>query len=111
MSTQPRRPKIEVQESGDVTVVSFTDRKILDEQNIQSIGEQLYALVEDGGKRKMVLNFSRVEYLNRKRLLRRYRLIVVDVPVNDANQMGLAGIMRGESEFPLGIGSRVRLFR
>jgi anti-sigma B factor antagonist len=64
MSTQPRRPKIEVQESGDVTVVSFTDRKILDEQNIQSIGEQLYALVEDGGKRKMVLNFSRVEYLS-----------------------------------------------
>jgi anti-sigma B factor antagonist len=64
MSSQPRRRQLEVQESGDVTVVAFTDRKILDEQNIQSIGEQLYSLVDDAGRKKMVLNFGKVEYLS-----------------------------------------------
>jgi anti-sigma B factor antagonist len=55
---------LEVQEMGDVTVVSFTEKKILDEQNIQAIGEQLYTLVEDAGKRRLLLNFSKVEYLS-----------------------------------------------
>lgn len=64
MSTQPRRRLLEVQEVGDVTVVSFTDRKILDEQNIQSIGEQLYSLVDDAGRRNLLLNFGRVQYLS-----------------------------------------------
>jgi anti-sigma B factor antagonist len=64
MSSQPRRRLLEVQDMGDVTVVSFTDRKILDEQNIQAIGEQLYGLVDDAGKKKMLLNFGRVEYLS-----------------------------------------------
>src|SRR5438477_12328463 len=41
MSSQPRRRRLEVEDIGDVSVVNFTDRKILDEQNIQAIGEQL----------------------------------------------------------------------
>ena len=45
MSAQPRRRRLEVEDIGDVTVVNFTDRKILDEQNIQIIGEQLFSLV------------------------------------------------------------------
>lgn len=64
MSSQPRRRQLEIQEIGDVTVVAFTDRKILDEQNIQNIGEQLYSLVDDAGRRKLVLNFAKVEYLS-----------------------------------------------
>jgi anti-sigma B factor antagonist len=64
MSSQPRRRQLEIQEIGDVTVVAFTDRKILDEQNIQNIGEQLYSLVDDAGRKKIVLNFGKVEYLS-----------------------------------------------
>jgi anti-sigma B factor antagonist len=64
MSSQSRRRQLEIQEIGDVTVVAFTDRKILDEQNIQNIGEQLYSLVDDAGRRKVVLNFGKVEYLS-----------------------------------------------
>src|SRR5271157_5127694 len=63
MSAQPRRRRLEVEEIGDVTVVNFVDRKILDEQNIQIIGEQLFGLVEEG-KRKLLLNFGNVEYLS-----------------------------------------------
>jgi len=63
MSTQPRR-RLEVEDIGDVTVVNFTDRKILDEQNIQLIGEQLFGLVDEGHRHKILLNFSNVEYLS-----------------------------------------------
>lgn len=64
MSTQPRRRRLEVEDIGDVTVVNFTDKKILDEQNIQVIGEQLFSLVDELGRKKILLNFSNVEYLS-----------------------------------------------
>ncbi|MGH7174668.1 MAG: STAS domain-containing protein [Gemmataceae bacterium] len=64
MSSQPRRRRLEVEHIGDVTVVNFVDRKILDEQNIQVIGDQLFGLVETEGLRKLLLNFSNVEYLS-----------------------------------------------
>ena len=64
MTTQPRRRRLEVEDIGDVTVVNFTDRKILDEQNIQAIGEQLFQLVDELGRRKVLLNFGNVEYLS-----------------------------------------------
>jgi len=64
MTSQPRRRRLEVEDIGDVTVVNFTDRKILDEQNIQVIGEQLFSLVDEAGRRKVLLNFGNVEYLS-----------------------------------------------
>jgi anti-sigma B factor antagonist len=64
MSSQSRRRRLEVEDINDVTVVNFTDKKILDEQNIQIIGEQLFSLIDELGRRKLVLNFSNVEYLS-----------------------------------------------
>ncbi len=64
MSSPGRRRRLEVEEIGDVTVVTFIDRKILDEQNIQIIGEQLFSLVDDDQRRKILLNFGNVEYLS-----------------------------------------------
>ena len=64
MSSQPRRRRLEVEDIGDVTVINFVDKKILDEQNIQIIGEQLFSLVDEEGWRKILLNFGNVEYLS-----------------------------------------------
>jgi anti-sigma B factor antagonist len=64
MSSQPRRRRLEAEEIGDVTVVSFMDRKILDEPNIQIIGDQLFSLVDDSGRKKLLLNFGNVEYMS-----------------------------------------------
>jgi anti-sigma B factor antagonist len=64
MTAQPRRRRLEVEDVGDITVVNFTDRKILDEQNIQLIGEQLFGLVDESGRKKILLNFGNVEYLS-----------------------------------------------
>jgi anti-sigma B factor antagonist len=49
MSQQPRRRRLEVEDSGDVAVVHFVDKKILDEQNIQMIGDDLFRLVDELG--------------------------------------------------------------
>ena len=64
MSTQPRRQRLEVEDIGDITVVHFIDKKILDEQNIQVIGDQLFDLVDKFGRQKLLLNFGNVEYLS-----------------------------------------------
>jgi len=64
MSQPPRRRRLEVEDIGDVTVVNFVDRRILDEQNIQVIGDQLFSLVDEVGRRKILLNFGNVEFLS-----------------------------------------------
>ena len=62
MSTGQRR--LDIEEIGGVTVAKFVDKKILDETNIQNIGNQLFALVDEDGRKKIVLDFSVVEYLS-----------------------------------------------
>src|SRR6202049_3870625 len=82
MSSQPpRRRRLEVEDIGEVTVVTFTDKKLLDEQNIQVIGEQLFSLVDDLGRHKLLLNFSNVEYLSSAAL---GQLITLNKKVNAA---------------------------
>lgn len=58
----PRR--IKVTESGAVAIVRFNDQKILDEANIQEMGQELFALVEENGKKNLLLNFTGVEFLS-----------------------------------------------
>lgn len=55
---------LHVAEVGDVTVVRFVDRKILDEANIQELGQELANLVERDNRQKILLNFSSVEFLS-----------------------------------------------
>ena len=56
--------RIEVDQVDDATVVRFVDRKILDETNIQEIGQELFNLVDEEDARNLVLNFENVEYLS-----------------------------------------------
>ncbi len=56
--------RVEVSEVGDVTVVHFVDRKILDEANIQELGQELFGLVESDGREKLLLNFTSVDFLS-----------------------------------------------
>ena len=58
------RNRIRVNEVGDVTVVNFMDRKILDETNIQELGREMFEIVEEDGCQKLLLNFSNVEFLS-----------------------------------------------
>ena len=88
--SEGRRRRIEVEDVGDVTVVKFIDKRILDEQNIQLIGEQLFGLVDDDGKKKVLLNFSNVEYLSSAAL---GKLITMNKKVRGVNgQLRLCNI-------------------
>ena len=58
----PRR--LQVNQVNDVTVVRFVDRKILDEANIQELGQEMFRLVEEDHRQKLLLNFSTVEFLS-----------------------------------------------
>jgi anti-sigma B factor antagonist len=46
-----------------VTVVSFVDTKIVTEENVQEVGDQLHSLVENERHRQLLLNFGNVQYL------------------------------------------------
>jgi anti-sigma B factor antagonist len=56
--------RVEVETIGDVTVASFIDRKILVEENIRVLGEQLLNLVNESDTKKLLLNFGNVEYMS-----------------------------------------------
>jgi len=64
MTSQPRKRRLDVEDHGDIAVVTFIDNKIIDEQNINAIGEDLVRLVDELGRRKILLNFSKVEFLS-----------------------------------------------
>jgi anti-sigma B factor antagonist len=72
--SQPRGQRIEVEDVGDIAVVQFVDKKILDEQNIQMIGDDLFRLVDELGRRKVLLNFSKVEFMSSAALGKLIRL-------------------------------------
>jgi len=73
--------RLDLEEIGDVTVASFIDRKILDEGNIQIIGTQLFGLIEEDGREKIILDFTNVEYLSSAAL---GKLITMDKKVKAA---------------------------
>lgn len=74
MATTPRRQRLVVEDIGDITVVNFTDKKIIDEQNIVMIGDDLFRLVDELGRRKLLLNFANVEFMSSAALGKLIRL-------------------------------------
>jgi anti-sigma B factor antagonist len=53
-----------IQAVRDVTVVNFADASILDTQVVQQIGDDLYALVDQQARRKIILDFDKVKFLS-----------------------------------------------
>jgi anti-sigma B factor antagonist len=56
--------RLEVNEVGDVTVVCFRDHKIVEDINIQELGNEMFHLIEDDGRDKLLLNFAAVDFLS-----------------------------------------------
>jgi anti-sigma B factor antagonist len=56
--------RLTIEDASDIAVVNFADKKILDSQNIQIIGDELNRLVDELGRRKVLLNFSNVEFMS-----------------------------------------------
>jgi anti-sigma B factor antagonist len=60
--SQGRPLRILVENVDGVLVASFTDSKLVTEDQIQEVGEQLYEIADDAAKKKILLNFGKVQY-------------------------------------------------
>ncbi len=56
--------RIRVKRHDGITQVEFLDRNILDEANIQIIGEEIGGLVDAEAKPKLLISFQNVEHLS-----------------------------------------------
>ncbi|MFG0331681.1 MAG: STAS domain-containing protein [Phycisphaerales bacterium] len=56
--------RLRVRKQDGVTIVEFVDRNILDEANIQQIGEEIIRLVDDEPQPKILISFSNVDHLS-----------------------------------------------
>ena len=56
--------RLDINEVGDVTVVRFRDRKIVEDINIQELGAEMFQLIEEEKREKLLLNFSTVDFLS-----------------------------------------------
>ena len=56
--------RLDVNEVGDVTVVRFRDHKIIEDVNIQELGQEMFRLVETDGRHRLLLDFSSVDFLS-----------------------------------------------
>ena len=53
-----------VQEIGENTVVEFTSASLMDPIELEQIAQQLYKLVDVDDKRRIILDFEKVQYLS-----------------------------------------------
>lgn len=59
---QTELQRISVEQSGEITIVTFLDANLLDEKLIDQLGEELQSLVHD--RCKIILDFNDVTYLS-----------------------------------------------
>ena len=74
--------RLAVTVKGDVHIVHFLDRKILDESNIVELSNELFDLVDKNKGIKLCLNFGNVQYLSSTVL---GKLITLNTRVNEDN--------------------------
>ncbi|MBX3358008.1 MAG: STAS domain-containing protein [Phycisphaeraceae bacterium] len=56
--------RLRVKKDGEVTQIEFIDRNILDEANIQQIGEEIARVVDAGPKPRLLISFAGVDHLS-----------------------------------------------
>lgn len=56
--------RLRVKHERDITQIEFVDRNILDEANIQQIGEEISALIDSASNPKLLINFASVDHLS-----------------------------------------------
>ncbi|QOJ00328.1 MAG: STAS domain-containing protein [Phycisphaeraceae bacterium] len=82
--------RLRVRRQDGVIIVEFIDRNILDEANIQMIGEEITALVDSEANPKLLVSFANVDHLSSAAL---GTLITVNNRVRPKNgQLKLANI-------------------
>ncbi|TVQ60022.1 MAG: anti-sigma factor antagonist [Phycisphaerales bacterium] len=62
--SQQHESRLRITESDGVTHVRFIDRNILDEANIQSIGDEIAQIIESSSSPRVLIDFDNVDHLS-----------------------------------------------
>ena len=82
--------RLRVRKQDQITQIEFIDRNILDEANIQLIGEEISGLIDADKAPKLLISFANVDHLSSAAL---GTLITINNKVRDrAGQLRLANI-------------------
>jgi len=57
-------PTITVGYGTDVTIATFNDLTILDEQQIRNLETELVSIVQNNGEKRLILDFERVQFMS-----------------------------------------------
>lgn len=58
------KPKISVEYAENAAVVTFTDERILEEEDIRALKEAIMSLIDQAGRINMILDFRNVRFLS-----------------------------------------------
>ncbi|MBZ0171633.1 MAG: STAS domain-containing protein [Phycisphaerales bacterium] len=82
--------RLRIRNDAGVTQVEFIDRNILDEANIQAIGDEISGLIDLGDEPRMLISFANVDHLSSAAL---GTLITINNRIRDkGGQLRLANI-------------------
>jgi anti-sigma B factor antagonist len=60
----PVESRLRIRDDKGVTVVEFIDRNILDEANIQQIGDEIAGIIDAAQSPRLLISFANVEHLS-----------------------------------------------
>lgn len=58
------KPRVSVEYTADATIVSFTDEKILEEQDINALQDTIMSVIEQTERINLILDFGNVRFLS-----------------------------------------------
>ncbi len=61
---EPKESKVRVEYGTDVSIVTFDDENILEEQQIKRLEQALMPIIKENEERKLVLNFENVRFMS-----------------------------------------------
>jgi anti-sigma B factor antagonist len=61
---KPIRPRISIQYADSATIITFTDEKILEQNDIEALADSVMSVIEQGEKMNLVLDFCNVQFLS-----------------------------------------------
>jgi anti-sigma B factor antagonist len=81
---------LDIEQQGGITIVRFAQSQVLDQSNVNELGNELMDLVEQRHRTRLLINFSKVEYLTSAVL---GKLIALHKKIQELNgELKLCGI-------------------
>lgn len=74
--------RLNIREQGDITILMSPDRKILDNQQIQDMAQEIFDLIEKENRKRILFNFRGVDFMSSLFL---QKLIVIDKKLKRSN--------------------------